>query len=231
MPVDVSNRMAEFEAIVKASFDNIGSHVVALDNIHSTTTTTQPLHPPTDKTTPPRSPVSFLRKVKSHATSLLFSQTRQVSLPPATPAPFSSNSFPTRASTKSLHTPDLSDFESKRSFFDNDNDDDIDDVVDRPVFPPTRRSRRFASAPARPDSRLSSTSALFGFPSSSVSIRRSIVEQHDIPSANSRAGPARVCTHLALNLFSPLCLCCSISSHTDHPYWGSSFLQSSLPQS
>ncbi|KAI0248080.1 hypothetical protein BJV78DRAFT_1239805 [Lactifluus subvellereus] len=175
--------VAEFEAIVTASFDRIGSHAVtvALDNnVHS--------RGPASATTTSRSPLSFLRKVKSHATSLLFSHTRQqvspsfVSLPPrpATPVPFPKSkplprTFLTRALTKSPHTPDL----HKRSFFDDD-DDNI--VVDR--RPQTRPSRRIASAPARPDSRLSS---IFTAPPFSPSI----AEQHGIRSADSRAGPAR----------------------------------------
>ena len=87
--------MAEFKAIVTASFDDIGSHL-AFNNIRALQTTR--LAPPspednktTTATTTRRSPLSFLRKVKSHATSLLVPP--QSRSDPAASSSLSSRSF------------------------------------------------------------------------------------------------------------------------------------------
>jgi hypothetical protein len=187
--MSVSLSLAEFEAIVTASFDKIGSHLVALDNDNitpttSTTTAQQQVIFSTDKT-PRRSPsaLSFLRRVKSHAASLLFSRRPSpsfVQLPPLPPRPATPVPFP-------APSPDVS-----HSFFDN---DDIDYVDGRVLS--RSRSRPIAPPPARTNSRLSSAFAvapvLFRFPSSSLSTPCSLVEQHDILRPDSRAGLARVC--------------------------------------
>src|SRR5216684_6040527 len=158
--------MAEFKAIVTASFDDIGSHV-ALNNIRA-------LHPARfappsseDNKTTRRSPLSFLRKVKSHPTSLLVPQSRPDSASPSrsfvpalvptrqpTPAPFApslSRNLFTRAFGKHPHTSHVPDLEPKSFFFDDDDDEDNVDV-NRRFFSSTRR---ISSAPARSNSRLS----------------------------------------------------------------------------
>ena len=164
-------RMAEFEAIVTASFDHIGSQVVTLDNIDIDSGPPTPLLP--DRSAR-RSAFSFLRKVKSHATSLFLSTTRQVPPPSFVPA------LPTPAPTRAPDVP-------KRSFF----DDDIDNLH-RPVF------RRIASASAaRPsssclDSAFTSAPVLFDFPSYPASTSSSVAEHHGILGPDSRTRPARV---------------------------------------
>src|SRR5258708_24760973 len=97
--------MAEFKAIITASFDAICFHV-ALNNIRA-------LHPARfappsseDNKTTRRSPLSFLCKVKSHPTSLLVPQSR-----PHSPTP--SRSFvptlvPTHPPTPTPFAPSLS---------------------------------------------------------------------------------------------------------------------------
>lgn len=198
--------MAEFKAIVTASFDDIGSHV-ALNNIRA-------LHPnrlappSSEDKTPRRSPFSFLRKVKSHATSLLVptqsTSRSDPSCPPSrsfvpalvparqpTPAPFanplSRRNLLTRALVKHPHGTHFPDVEPKSSFFDDDDDDEDD--VDRRFFPQTRR---ISTAPARPNSRLSSafaaaTPTLFGLSSPSVSTPSLIPEKHGVGRPESRA--------------------------------------------
>ena len=211
--------MAEFKAIVTASFDDIGSHV-ALNNIRALHPNR--LAPPSseDKSTTRRSPFSFLRKVKSHATSLLVPQTRSDSatspsssrsfvpaLVPArqpTPAPFASSlsrNLLTRALGKHSQqhtTPHFPDVEPKSCFFDD--DDDEDDVDIRRLFPQTRR---ISCAPARPNSRLSSAFAaaptLFGLSSSSVSTPSLIPEKHGVVRPESRADIVHVCAYLLLD--------------------------------
>ncbi len=208
--------MAEFKAIVTASFDDIGSHV-ALNNIRALHPNR--LAPPSseEKTTTRRSPFSLLRKVKSHATSLLVPQTRSNSasspssrsfvpaLVPArqpTPAPFASSlsrNLLTRALGKhSQHTPHFPDVEPKSCFFDDDDDDDEDDV-DRRFF----QTRRISCAPARPNSRLSSAFAaaptLFGLSSPSVSTPSLIPEKHGVVRPESRADIIHVCAYLLLD--------------------------------
>jgi hypothetical protein len=210
--------MAEFKAIVTASFDDIGSHV-ALNNsraLHSNR-----LAPPSssseDKTTTTttrhRSPFSFLRKVKSHATSLLVPQSRSdsaasgtsensrsfvpalVPVPAASrqPSPLSRTNLLNRALGKqaTTHTRDhFPDPEPKSSFFDDDDDDEDD--VDRRFFP---QARRISSAPAGPSSRLFSAAAptLFGLPSPSVSTPSLIPEKHGVVRPESRANIVHVC--------------------------------------
>ena len=196
--------MAEFKAIVTASFDDIGSHV-ALNNIRA-------LHP--NRLAPPssedkstrRSPFSFLRKVKSHATSLLVPQTRSDSpsgaassrsfvpaLVPArqpTPAPFASSlsrNLLTRALRKHPHAPHFPDVEPKNSFFDDDEGD-----VDRRLFPQTRRIS------VRPNSRVLSSAlaaapTLFGLSSPSVSTPSLIPEKHAVVRPEPRADIVHVC--------------------------------------
>jgi hypothetical protein len=214
--------MAEFKAIVTASFDDIGSHV-ALSNIRA-------LHPnrlappssedKTTTTTTRRSPFSFLRKVKSHATSLLVPQTRSDPAPPPssrsfvpalvparqpTPAPFASSLLSRHLLTRALgkhpqqHTPHFPDVEPKSCFFDD--DDDEDDVVDRRLFTQTRRIS--CAPPAGPNSRLSSAFAaaptLFGLSSPSVSTPSLIPEKHGVVRPDSRANIIHVCAYLLLD--------------------------------
>jgi hypothetical protein len=197
--------MAEFKAIVTASFDDIGSNV-ALNNNNNNIRALHParLAPPSseDKTARRSSPFSFLRKVKSHAASLLVSQSRPVSAPPShshsfvpslpsrqpAPAPFASRNLFTRALGKSTHTPHVPDLEPKSFFFDDD-----EDKVDR------RQMRRIS---ARPNARLSSAFAaapvLFGLTSPSASTPYLVSEKHD----ESRADLVHVCAHLLLGPFS-----------------------------
>jgi hypothetical protein len=223
---DPADRMAEFNAIVTASFDDIGS-TVALDRIPQVTLRPNRLvsQPPpssataaaTDKCSGTRrSPFSFLRKVKSHATSLLLSSqpkldqappTSFVPSPPTgtrsrprapTPVPFASslprNLF-TRALGKHHHTPDNPHLGPQNSFFD---DDDDDHVVDRPVYP---QRRRISSALARSNSRLSSAFAaapvLLGLSSQSVSTPYLIAEKNDVAKPEFRPDLAHVCTFFA----------------------------------
>ena len=213
--------MAEFKAIVTASFDDIGSHV-ALNNMRALHPNR--LAPPSseDKTTTRRSPFSFLRKVKSHATSLLVPQTRSDSAsPPAssrsfvpallparqpTPAPFAS-SLSRNLLTRALgrhpqHTPHFPDVvvEPKSCFFDD--DDDEDDGDSRRLFAQTRR---ISCNPARPNARLSSAFAaaptLFGLSSPSVSTPSLIPEKHGVVRPESRADIVHVCACLLLDSF------------------------------
>lgn len=202
--------MAEFKAIVTASFDDIGSHL-ALNNIRA-------LHPnrlavPSDHikpTTSRRSPLSFLRKVKSHATSLLvpqssrptdsppFSRSFVPALVPAqrqpTPAPFANPSnapsrnlltraFPKHPAHGGLHFPEME--EPKSCFFDDDEEDDVY----------RRQTRRVSTA--RPNLRLSSAFAaaptLFGLSSPSVSTPSLIPEKHGVVRPESRADIVHVC--------------------------------------
>ena len=199
--------MAEFKAIVTASFDDIGSNV-ALNNNN-----VRALHPARlapssseDKTARRSSPFSFLRKVKSHATSLLVSQSRPISAPPSrshsfvpsllpsrqpAPAPLASRNLLTRALGKSTHTPHVPDLEPKSFFFDDD-----EDKVDR------RQTRRISTAPARPNARLSSAFAaapiLFGLTSPSASTPYLVPEKYD----ESRADLVHVRAYLILGPFS-----------------------------
>ena len=213
--------MAEFKAIVTASFDDIGSHV-ALNNIRALHPNRLAVPPSSEDksttTTTRRSPFSFLRKVKSHATSLLVPQTTRSDFSvSASPRGASSRSFvpalvpvpaarqPTPSSlsrnllTRALgkhpqhttrHFPDV---EPKSFFFDD--DDDEDDVVDsRRLF---SQARRISCAPARPNSRLSSafTAAptLFGLSSPSVSTPSLMPEKHGVVRPESRADIVHVC--------------------------------------
>jgi len=221
--------MAEFKAIVTASFDDIGSHV-ALNNIRA-------LHPnrlappsndedkttTTTTTTTRRSPFSFLRKVKSHATSLLVPQSQSQTqtqtqtqtssssrsfvpaLPPTPPTAANSllsRNLLTRAFGKQHphNSPRFPDVEPKSSFFDDDDDED-DVLVDRRLFPQTRR---ISAAPARPNSRLSSAFAaaptIFGLssPSVSVSTPSLIPEKYGVVRPGSRADIIHVCAYLLL---------------------------------
>ena len=205
--------MAEFKAIVTASFDDIGSHL-ALNNIralHPNRLAPPPSSSDEDRSTR-RSPFSFLRKVKSHATSLLVphsqSQTSSSSrsfvpaLPPS-PTPAAANSLLsrnllTRAFGKQQqlpHSPHFLDVEEpKSSFFDDDDEDDL--VVDRRLFPQTRRVS--TAVPARPNSRLSSafTAAapnLFGLSSPSVSTPSLIPEKYGPVRPGPRADVLHVC--------------------------------------
>jgi hypothetical protein len=223
----MSVSLQEFEAIVTASFDKIGSHLVALDNIRvvdSPTTSTAAQQLSINKTTR-RSPsaFSFLRRVKSHAASLLFSNKPSPSfVPPLPPRPATPVPFPlTRALTQIR---DVS-----HSFF----DDDDDDNLDGPVLSRSR-SRPIAASPARTNSRLSSAfavaPALFRFPSTSVSTPCSLVEQQDILRSDSRAGLARVCyAHLLPHSFWPHSLI-TVNSPVNH-HWDTNFVQSYLSQS
>jgi hypothetical protein len=217
---DAADKMAEFKAIVTASFDDIGSNV-ALANIPDggpplrpnrlVTSAAPPLSAATDKCTR-RNPFSFLRKVKSHAASLLSSYTKLnpapphsfvPSLPPRapTPVPFAS-SLPRNvlasASGKHLHPADVLESEPKSSFFDDDDDDDDDEYnVDRPVCPPPRR-RRLSSALARSNSRLSSAIAaapvFLGLSSHSVSTPYLVAEKNDVVRPELRPELAHVCS-------------------------------------
>jgi hypothetical protein len=210
---DMSSRldMAEFKAIVTASFDDIGSNV-ALDNIRALHPAR--LAPPSseDKTNRRSSPFSFLRKVKSHATSLLVSQTRPDSASPSrsfvpslqpsrqpTHAPFASSlprNLLTRALGKHPHTPHVPDLEPKSSFFD---DDDDEDEVDRRLCP---TARRISSAPARPNPRLSAFATapiIFGLSSPSVSTPYLVAAKHDFVRPESRADLVHVCAHSLLD--------------------------------
>jgi len=206
--------MAEFKAIVTASFDDIGSHV-ALNNIRARHPARLASPSSKDRATR-RSPFSFLRKVKSHATSLLAPQSRPDSASPSrsfvpallpvrqpTPAPFAnslSRNLFTRALGKRPHTPHVPDLEPKSFFFD---DDDDEDDVHRRLFPQTRR---ISSTPARPNSRLSSALAfaaaptLFSLSSPSVSTPSLIPEKHGIDGPDSRADLVHVCPYLFLYL-------------------------------
>jgi hypothetical protein len=194
--------MAEFKAIVTASFDNIGSHV-ALNNIRA-------LHPARfappsseDNKTTRRSPLSFLRKVKSHATSLLVPQSRPDSASPSrsfvpalvparqpTPAPFApslSRNLFTRAFGKHPHTSHVPDLEPKSFFFDDDDDeDDVD--VNRRLFSSMR------SAPARSNSRLFAPAPTVFSLSPTVSTPSLIPEKRDVIRPGSRADVVHVCT-------------------------------------
>jgi hypothetical protein len=197
--------MAEFKAIVTASFDDIGSNV-ALDYTRPTR-----LAPPSSehKTARRSSPLSFLRKVKSHATSLLVSHPRPDSaaspssrsfvpslLPSArqpTPAPFA-GSLPrrhllTRALGKHSHTPHVPDLEPISSFFDDDDDEDVDG----------RLTRRISSAPARPNPRFSSAFAaapiILGLSSASASTPYLVAGKHDVVRPGSGADVLHVCAH------------------------------------
>jgi hypothetical protein len=198
-------RMAEFEAIVTASFDKIGSQVVALDNIQVPPTTRHPRPLLTESSTR-RSAFSFLRKVKSHATSLFLSTTRQhVSVPPPSFVP----PLPTRAATP-VPFPRTRAPGPKNSFFDDQDEDDNDiDNVHSPVFPQTHHSRRIASAPGvRPnssylDSAFTAAPVLFDFPSSSASTSCSVAEHHGILGPDSRARLARVCARSFPDLLPP----------------------------
>jgi hypothetical protein len=201
--------LAEFKAIVTASFDNIGSNV-ALNAPHPTR-----LAPPSSgvKTTRRSSPLSFLRKVKSHATSLLVSQSRPDSAPPAsshshsfvpslessrqpTPAPFASRNLLTRALGKQSHTPHVPDLEPKSFFF---HDDEDEHKIDR------RLTRRISTVPARPNPRISSafaaTPILFGLSSPSASTPYLVSEKHDDARPKSRADLVHVCAHLLRDPF------------------------------
>ena len=208
---DPSDRMAEFKAIVTASFDDIGSNV-ALDPLRPNR-----LVPPmvtsssTDKFAR-RSPLSFLRKVKSHASSILCPHPKLDSprAPPhsfvptlprraPTPIPFASSlprNFLNRASGRNPHGPEVLDSEPKSSFFDD--DDNVDNEDQRGVCPPTRR---ISSAPARSNSRRLSSAfaaapALFGLSSQAVSTPYLAAEKDDVVKPNFRPGLAHVCTHL-----------------------------------
>jgi hypothetical protein len=222
-----ADRMAEFKAIVTASFDDIGSNValdrIPQDPLRPNRLVPQARVPPTpsssviDKCTGARrSPFSFLRKVKSHATSLLSSHAKSDLAPPPpppppltsfipspptrprapTPVPFASSlprNFFTRASGKHRYTPDYPDSGPQNSFF----DDDDDDIVDRPVCPPRRR---ISSALAHSNSRLSSAFAaapvLLGLASQSVSTPYLITEKNDVAKPEFRPDLAHVCAHL-----------------------------------
>jgi hypothetical protein len=174
--------MAEFKAIVTASFDDIGSHL-AFNNIRALQTTR--LAPPspedskttaTTTTTTRRSPLSFLRKVKSHATSLLVppqsrsdpaASSSSRSFVPAlvpvpvpaprqpTPAPFASSSslsrnLLTRAFGKhpqqTRHFPPLPDRDVEPKSSFFDDDDDEDDVIARRLFTTTTNQTRRISS-------------------------------------------------------------------------------------
>ena len=220
---DAALDMAEFKAIVTASFDDIGNNIRAL---HPNRLAPPPSSDNDKTTTARRSPFSFLRKVKSHATSLLAPQQQQhtsgrsdsAALPssrsfvpalvPArqpTPAPFASSlsrNLLTRALGKHSQCPHFPDVEPKSSFFDDD-DDDEDDEVDRRFFPQTRR---ISTAPARPNSRLSSafaaaTPTLFGLSSPSVSTPSLIPEKYGAVRSESRADIVYVRAYLLLDLF------------------------------
>jgi hypothetical protein len=194
---DMSSRldMAEFKAIVTASFDDIGSNV-ALDY-------TRParLAPPSsssegNRSTRRSSPLSFLRKVKSHATSLLVPQPRPESaspsrsfvpslLPSRQPTPTPSlprHHLLTRALGKHPHAPHVPDLEPISSFFD---DDDDEDGVNR------------RSVPARPNPRFSSAFAvapiLLGLSSPSASTPYLVAEKHDVVRPEPRADLIHVC--------------------------------------
>ena len=207
---DPPDRMAEFKAIVTASFDDIGSHV-ALEGVSRPSRLVPPVPPSsTDKRTR-RSPISFLRKVKSHASSILCPHPKLDPPPPRsfvpsppvprrapTPIPFA-NSLPrnclSRASGRSLHASDVPDSEPKSSFFD---DDDKDENVDKRLSP----TRRISSAPARSNSRRLSSAfaaapALFGLSSHAVSTPYLAAEKNDVVRPEIKPGLAHVCTHFA----------------------------------
>ncbi|KAI0307423.1 hypothetical protein B0F90DRAFT_1673439 [Multifurca ochricompacta] len=170
--INTVDRMAEFKAIVTASFDNIGSNVaLAIDPYPDLSTSTDNNN--NKATRRPPFALSFLRK----------------SLP---------RSFLTRALKKRPPAPEVQDLDHERSFFDDDDDDDDDDInnnggnnLGRRTFPRTGLSRRIASAPARSSSRLSSAFAaapnLFGFSSVSDSTPFPITEQRNIFRADSEA--------------------------------------------
>ena len=200
--------MAEFKAIVTASFDNIGSNV-ALNALHPT----RPAPPSSgERTTRRSSPLSFLRKVKSHAASLLVSQPRPDSAPPVshshsfvpslessrqpTAAPFASRKILTRALGKQTHTPHVPEYEPKSFFFDDDEDEY---KVDR------RLAHRISAAPARPNPRISSAFAaapiLFGLSSPSASTPYLVSEKNDDVGPKSRADLVHVCAHLLRDPF------------------------------
>lgn len=212
---DAPDRMAEFKAIVTASFDDIGSRV-ALESGSRGPLRPNLLVPPvppssTDKRTR-LSPISFLRKVKSHASSILCPHPKLDPPPPhsfvpslpvprraPTPIPFANSlprNCPNRASGKNLQAPDVLDSEPKSSFFD---DDDKDENVDKRLCPPTRR---ISSAPARSNSRRLSSAfaaapALFGLSSHAVSTPYLAAEKNDAVKPQSKSGLAHVCTHFA----------------------------------
>ena len=213
LSLDMSSfdQMADFKAIVTASFDDIGSHV-ALDHISRDPLRPNRLVPPvppssTDKPTR-RSPLSFLRKVKSHASSILCPHPKLEPPPPhsfvpslprraPTPIPFANSlprNFLNRASERNPHTPDVLDSEPKSSFFD---DDDNDDNVDKRVYPPP--ARRISSAPARSNPRrlssaIAAAPALFGLSSHAVSTTHLAAEKNDVVRPGVKPGLAHVCT-------------------------------------
>lgn len=197
--------MAEFKAIVTASFDDAAPNV-ALDNIRALYPARHAPPSSQDKSTR-RSPLSFLRKVKSHATSFLVSQSRPESAPPSssfvpslvpphqpTPAPFVPRNLLTRALGKHTHIPHVPEFEPKSCFFDDD-----DDGVDRRFYP------RISSivSPARPNPRFSSAFAtapiVFGLSSPSASTPYLVAEKHDAVRPDSSANIVNVCAHLLLD--------------------------------
>jgi len=206
--------MAEFKAIVTASFDDIGSNV-ALDNISRDPLRPNRLVPPTvpssstDKRARP-SPLSFLRKVKSHASSILYPHPKLDPPPPhsfvptlprraPTPIPFANSlprNFLNRASGRNPHGPEDLDSEPKNSFFDDDDNLNVDNV-DKRACPPTRR---ISSAPARSNSRRLSSAfaaapALFGLTSHAVSTPYLAAEKNDVVKPDFRPCLAHVCTY------------------------------------
>jgi len=214
LSLDMSSfdRMAEFKAIVTASFDDIGSHV-ALDNISRDPLRPNRLVPPavppssTDKRTR-RTPLSFLRKVKSHASSILCPHPKLEPPPPhsfvpslprraPTPIPFANSlprNFLNRASGRNPHAPVVLDSEPKSSFFD---DDDNDENPDKRACPPPRR---ISSAPDRSNSRRLSSAfaaapALFGLSSHAVSTTHLAAENNGVIRPEFKPGLAHVCTH------------------------------------
>jgi hypothetical protein len=196
--------MAEFKAIVTASFDDIAPNV-AFDNIRALYPTR--LAPPSSDDRPTRrSPLSFLRKVKSHATSLLVSQSRPESAPPSSsfvpsllpsrqpaPAPFVPRNLLTRALGKHTHVPHVPDLEPKSCFFD-------DDEEGRRLYP---RISSSLSSSARPNPRFSSAFAtapiFFGLSSPSASTPYLVAEKHDAVRPDSSANIVHVCAHLLLD--------------------------------
>jgi len=207
---DASDRMAEFKAIVTASFDDIGSN---LDNISRDPLRPNRLVPPTVPSSSTnkcarRSPLSFLRKVKSHASSILCPHPKLDPPPPhsfvptlprraPTPIPFANSlprNFLNRASGRNPHGPEDLDSEPKSSFFDD--DDNVEDNVDKRACPPTRR---ISSAPARSNSRRLSSAfaaapALLGLSSHAVSTPYLAAEKNDVVKPDFRPGLAHVCT-------------------------------------
>ncbi|KAH9964618.1 hypothetical protein BC827DRAFT_1154065 [Russula dissimulans] len=209
----VDRMAAEFNAILTASFDNIGSRV-ALDSIHPLSPTTTTLSPPhssspssSEKNPTRRSAASFFRKVKSHASSLLASQQLRLDAAAAPPLPARSfvpslpagPSYPqtstplpstppriflTRTLEKQPHTSDTLDLDPIRYFLDH---NDNDNCVDRCVTPPP--TRRITSAPARANLRPSifaSAPVIFGLSSRPVSTPHSITEKLGVVRTVSR---------------------------------------------